>query len=190
MRYLLALICTLAVAFPVAAQDSGFYAGGHIGQATAKDSCDNVAGPGVSCDDEDTAWKILGGYQLNRNLGIEVGYTDLGEVSASGPGGTASVEAKALELVGVGSLPLGERFSVYGKAGVYRGETDATASTALLTGSFSETNNDLTFGVGARYDLTRNIALRAEWQRYADVGGGDIGESDVDVLSVGALFRF
>ena len=186
MRYLLAFICAL-VAVPVVAQDSGFYAGGHIGQSKAKDACDGLAGAGVTCDDKDTAWKILGGYQLNRMLGIELGYTDLGEVSARGPGGTANVESTALELVGVAGFPIGERFSLYGKAGVYRGETDASG-TAI--GSASETNNDLTFGFGARFDLSRNVALRAEWQRYADMGGGAIGEADVDVLSIGALFRF
>jgi len=41
-----------------------------------------------------------------------------------------------------------------------------------------------------RYDFTRNLGVRAEWQKYQDVGGGDIGESDVDVLSIGAIWKF
>jgi hypothetical protein len=27
-------------------------------------------------------------------------------------------------------------------------------------------------------------------KKYSDVGGGEIGEADVDVISVGVIFRF
>ena len=129
MRQLLVLTAASFLAFPAFAQspDSGFYVGGHIGQAEAKDACDGLAA-GVSCDDKDTAWRILGGYQFNRNLAIEGAYTDLGELSASAPGASGSAEANALELTGVGSFPLGNPFSVYGKAGIYRGEVDSRLS--------------------------------------------------------------
>ena len=188
-KLMMAVVLGLASSIALA-QDAGFYAGGHIGQSNFRSSCDGIAGPGVTCDDEDTAWKVLGGYQFNRNLAAEVGYADLGEVSARGPGGTAGAEASALELVGVGMLPLGERFSLYGKAGIYRGEVDGRVDTFALTGGASETNNDITYGVGARFDLTQRVALRAEWQRYPEIGGPDTGEDDIDVLSLGALFRF
>jgi hypothetical protein len=32
--------------------------------------------------------------------------------------------------------------------------------------------------------------VRAEWQRYQDIGGGNIGEGDVDVMSIGLIYRF
>jgi hypothetical protein len=41
-----------------------------------------------------------------------------------------------------------------------------------------------------RFDFLRNLAVRAEWQRYSDVGSSDIGEADIDVLSLGLLFTF
>jgi OOP family OmpA-OmpF porin len=188
MRLLLSAVLLLVSAIAIA-QDARPYAGLQIGQAKAKSSCDDVTGPGVSCDDTDTAWRIFGGYQFNRNFALELGYADFGEVRASGPGGTVSAEATAFDLVGVGLLPIVDRFSIYGKLGLYRAETEARANTALLTGTFEEKNNDLTFGFGARYDLG-NVGLFAQWQRYVDVGGGDIGEDDVDVISLGALFRF
>lgn len=31
---------------------------------------------------------------------------------------------------------------------------------------------------------------RAEWQRYSNLGGGKLVETDVDVLSVGFFFSF
>lgn len=168
-----------------------FYLGGHIGEATAKGACDDFSGAsGVSCSDSDTSWKILAGYQINRNFAAELGYIDLGEVKASGPGGTASIKSQAFDLVGVGILPLGDRFSVYGKLGIYHATSDAQARTVLLNADASDDATDLTFGFGASFDITRQFALRGEWQRYTDVGGSDIGKADVDVFSVGALWRF
>jgi hypothetical protein len=43
-----------------------FYVGGHLGQAKAKSACDGISGGGITCDDTDTSWKILGGYQFNK----------------------------------------------------------------------------------------------------------------------------
>ena len=170
-------------------QDRGWYAGASIGQSEVQDFCDGIPG----CDGKDSAWKIFGGYQVNRNFAIELGYTDLGEatVNVSGPGGNlnASVESSAWELVGIGSLPVANRFSVYGKLGLYRGEVEGRGAGTVLgvPVNFNEDDSgtDLTFGIGAKFDLTRNLALRGEWQRYNDFSGADI-----DVLSVGLVVRF
>ncbi len=167
--------------------DTGWYAGLSIGQSSASDACNGVSGPGVSCDDKDTAFKIFGGYQINRNFGVELGYADLGEVSASGGGVTASIETTAFELVGVGSYPINNQFSVYGKLGFYRADSKGRSNVGV---SADETNTDLTLGVGVQYNFTRNLGVRGEWQRYSSVGGGDIGDSDVDVLSVGVVYKF
>jgi OOP family OmpA-OmpF porin len=178
-------------------QDAGIYVGASIGQSKAKEFCDDPPG-GFSCDDNDTAWKVLAGYQFNRHLGAEAGYTDLGEFGASGVLGgvsvTGTVGVTAFELVGVGSFPVMDRFSLYGKLGFYRAETEqnvtGTLGTVTITENTTEKNTDLTFAFGARFDITRNLGIRAEWQRYLDVGGDDVGEDDVDLLSVGLIYRF
>jgi hypothetical protein len=41
-----------------------------------------------------------------------------------------------------------------------------------------------------QYDLTKQVGPRGEWQRYNKMGGGSIAETNVDVLSVGVLYRF
>lgn len=185
-----------AAALPAWSQDSGAYLGASIGQARAKEFCDDSGG--LSCDDKDTAWKVFGGYQFNRHFAVEVGYADLGEVGASGVVSGVSVsgniEATAFELMAVGSIPVRDRLSVYGKVGLYRAETErslsGTLGTISVTDNDKETNTDLTFAFGVKFDITRNLGVRAEWQRYLDVGGGDIGEDDIDVLSVGLVYRF
>lgn len=165
------LAAALAMAGPAAAQ---FYIGATIGQAEFKEGC---LGTG-ECDDADTAWRILGGYQFNKFFAGELGYYDFGEASS----GTAKLEAEAFELVAVGSLYLTDRFSVYGKLGGYQG--------TLKGGGVDEDSTDLTYGIGARWDFTKRLGVRAEWQRYESLGGGALVETDVDVLSIGLIFSF
>ena len=170
-------IGTLAFAGTVSAQTPGLssvYIGGTLGQSEYKDGCTGVA----SCDEKDTAWRLLAGYQFNRYFAAELGYHDLGSVSAPG----ASVDGTAWELVGLGAYPVFEKVSLYGKLGVYRGELEAPAA--------KETNSDLTYGIGLQYDVLKSLGVRGEWQRYSKLGGGAIGETDVDVLSAGVVYRF
>jgi len=178
----------MMIAAPAVAQDQGFYAGLTLGQSKQKDACDGLGG-GVSCDDNDTAWRILGGYQFNKHLAVELGYTDVGEVSASAGTARASIEAKIWELVAVGSWPFTPNFSAYGKLGMYRGDTDFTTNIPGFSNE-SESNSDLTYGLGVRWDFTKNLGVRAEYQIYKDVGGGNIGEGDVDVISIGVIWKF
>ena len=184
----LALAAGTSVAPPAAAQDlHRFYAGASIGQTTASDGCSGIILPGITCNDSDTAWRILGGYQIDRNFAVELGYHDFGKVKAAGFGVNGEVTANVWELVAVGTLPLRNRFSVYGKLGGYRGDTQLRSNAGF---SGSDTNTDITFGAGARYDFSPQIVLRAEYQAYQSVGGSTVGSSDFDVISVGALFKF
>ena len=167
--------------------ETGWYLGGNIGQSKVKDGCSGLGGTGISCDDKDTAFKILGGYNINRNFAAELGYTDFGKAKASGLGLTDEFKATAWELSGIGSYPVANQFSVFGRLGLYF--ADAKENTNFV-GNFKHTNNDLTYGFGVRYDFSREVGVRGEWQRYSKVGGGDIGKSDVDVISVGVVWNF
>jgi OOP family OmpA-OmpF porin len=185
---ILALAAGTSVPIPAAAQDlHRFYAGGSIGQTTASDGCSGIILPGITCNDSDTAWRIFGGYRIDPNFSVELGYQDLGQVRATGFGVNGDVTANVWELDVVGTLPLKNRFSVYGKLGGYRGETELRSNAGF---SGSDTNTDFTFGVGGRYDYSPQVAFRAEYQSYQSVGGGSVGQSDFDVISVGALFNF
>ena len=191
---ILGLAAAVAFTGPAFAQDAGFYIGGALGQSSFDVECAGT----TSCDDSDSSWKIFGGYQFNKHFAVEFGYADLGETTASVPVPPFNVniafESTVWDLVAVGSLPIGDRFSIFGKVGLYMADTEVNGSAAGL-GSLSESddNTDLTYGIGARYDFTRNLGVRLEWQRYQDVGG-DFGgatlESDVDVMSVAVIWKF
>ena len=162
-------IVGLAVTLPAAAQSARdedtphFYGGGSVGRN----------------DNSEFSWSLFGGYQASRWLGVEFGYRDLGRQTVGG----TTADASAWELLGIGRLPLFDRFSAYGKLGGYLGRTHG--------GGINENNTDLTYGVGLEYGLTRNIAARAEWQKYRDLGGGGFGaKNDLDVASLAVIYRF
>jgi len=184
-----AAVPTLAMAQAKGNADLGFYAGASIGQS--KSDC----GGGSSCDDKDTAYRVFGGYKFHPNIAVEGGYAPLGETSASVGGlGSVTAEANAWDIVGVGSWPLGNNFSILGKLGFYNAEVKLGG---LVSGK--KTTTDLTYGIGGQYDFNRNLGLRLEWNRYSKVKAPDAtsgavavsgGDADIDVLSVGALWRF
>ncbi len=165
--------------------ETGWYLGGGIGQSKAKDGCTTLGVPGFSCDDKDSAYKVFGGYQVNRNFAAELGYSDLGKVKASGPSGSsADIKSNAWDFTAIGAFPLANQFSIFGRLGFYRGEGKLGG---VVSGKKDTT--DVTYGGGLQYDFSRNLGVRGEWQRYSKVkarddASGAEAHSDIDVLGV------
>src|SRR4051794_30953545 len=83
-------------ALPVSAQSNaerGWYVGGNLGHAKAKNIC-SIAPAGVSCDDTSVSWGILGGYKFSRNFAGELGWGRIASVGLSGAG-TSDVDVNA-----------------------------------------------------------------------------------------------
>lgn len=176
---------------PALSQDASWFVGLGIGYMKTGDECPATAAPGANCEDEDTTWRIFGGYQFNPYLGVELGLVDLGDRSTAVSGlGPAIAKFRIFELTLVGTVPVSQRTSVYAKAGIF--QWDADFEFPAGAGGFADANgNDYTYGLGVKRQLTRNAALRLEWQRYDDVGDpGTTGKFKVDVFGVGALFGF
>ncbi|HEY2336440.1 MAG TPA: outer membrane beta-barrel protein [Burkholderiales bacterium] len=174
--------------------DSGWLVGGSIGQSKFKTDCS-----GASCDDTDTAFRVFGGYMFNKNWGAELGYADLGKLTATGTvtgvSVTADRKSTAWDLVAVGMLPFAEKFNGYAKVGMYMADTKlsgtASAFGATASSSSSKSNSDLTYTLGLGYDFNKNLGVRAEWQKYSKVGSDDVGgKGDIDVYGVGVVYRF
>ena len=187
MKRLFVLIAVAALAGAAHAADPGPYAGVSGGSSTVKGFCDGAAAAGVTCDDSGSSFRIFGGYQANPNVAFELGYADLGKVSGSIAGLTASVSASAFDVSALFGIPLGDKAQIFTRLGVYHASGDLDSNFGL-SGSGSST--DLTVGVGFRFDVSKDVALRAEWQRYSAVGDDAIGRSDVDVIGGGVLFKF
>lgn len=132
-----------------------FYVGAEVGQADTG-------------DEDDIGYKILGGYQFHRNFAAEVGYGLLFDKN--------DVEITALELVGVGMWPIGNNFSLLAKLGFANWEVDSRFG--------SQDGTDITWAVGAQFDLARNLGLRATWQRY------ETDPEETDFFNIGVVWKF
>jgi OOP family OmpA-OmpF porin len=169
------------------AQETGFYVGGSIGQAKAKDLCDAPA-PFVvtSCDEKATGWKAFAGYRFHRHFAIEGTYigTDHFSVGATFLGVPVSVKADAqsLGIAALGIAPIGDRFSLFGKLGILRTEAEAAASVLGQRRTLGDKGTGAHYGVGAIYHLTRNWGLRGEWERAR--------KGDFDLLTIGVQYGF
>ena len=174
----LVFAAALALAAPlVQAQEAGWYGGIDIGRSRL--DADNLT------DRHDTAIGLGAGYRLNRNFAIEGDYADLGDFTHSAGGAEDTASAKALSLSAIGLLPVWDRLSVYGKAGVARTEVKVSSPTDA-----SDSGNGLLLGAGLSYDVNREIFARAGWDRYAHVGSDATGKGDIDLYSVGIGYRF
>jgi OOP family OmpA-OmpF porin len=200
-----ALFCTTR---PAMAQ-AGWYAGLTIGSSNTTINADVVAVTGATAtnlvkDERDPGVKVLAGYRFNAYFALEGGFAWLGEfqatnnVTAPTTGAlNADIRVIGLFLDAVGMLPVGEHFAAFAKVGVFGSETRTFRSTSGtvtpapgLTTNASTDEANLKFGLGAQYNFAKNATLRLEWERYMDVGNANTGELDIDLYSVGLLFRF
>src|SRR5215213_1030749 len=156
MGIALSLGCTAA-----GAQDRGWYLGGGLGRLDAKNACDGSTSAG--CDGSVGIGKGFGGYQFNRNFAIEGALLIAAEFEVV----SATTRVGIVEASAVGILPLTERFSLFGKAGLYRAQVDINAG--LFFAAQRRTSDGLMAGLGGSVDFNRRLTGRLEWQRYHDV---------------------
>ena len=204
----LGLAILAAIASPSAfADETGGYIGGNFGRTTATIDdpriTSSLAARGftvtsIADDDRDTGYKIFGGYRLNRNFAIEGGYFNLGKfgyVATTLPPGTLTgrIKLQGVNLDLVGSVPIGEKFSVFGRVGViYTQARDTFVGTGfvnVLVPNPRKNGTNYKFGAGLQYDFTESLSMRAEAERYRiDDAVGNKG--DIDLLSLGLVYRF
>lgn len=189
------------------AEDAGWYAGASIGQSMAEIDDDRInrsllasgfTATTISDDDKDIGYKLFGGYQFNRNFSLEGGYFDLGKMgftATTTPAGTlqGNIKLNGLNVDAVGLLPLTEKFSLLGRAGLNYAEAkdsfSGTGAVGVANPSASKRDLNYKVGVGAQYDFTRSFGMRAEAERYR-INDAVGNEGDVDLLSLGVVYRF
>lgn len=186
---------------------TGWYAGLNLGQSRASIDEDRIANSltaqgftqtQIRKDTRDLGFKLFGGYQFNRHFALEGGYFDLGQFGFTAdtqPPGSLSGEAKfkGVNLDALGILPLTEKFSAFGRAGIQYAETKTAfqGSGAVLITDPARQQKAANYkvGVGLEYALTQQLGLRAELERYRvkDAVGN---QGDVDLASLGVVYRF
>jgi hypothetical protein len=139
---------------------------------------------------ESTGFKVFGGYQFHRNLGVEVAFVDLGEAEYQGsfngvPIANGKLKVNGLNFAALGRLPLGQSFALFAKAGVFVWEAEAKDTAAGVPFTTKTDGTGGSFGIGASYDVARNIALRVEAEVFG-IGDGD----KASLISLGFALNF
>lgn len=210
MKNALTLLTVALAAFSIPSH-AQWYAGGSIGQTKGSLSAggqnDQLIGLGfddasTSFDDKDTSYRVYGGYRFHRNFAAEIAYVDLGRFelrSTVVPAGTLTnrIRSSGAELSVLGLLPLGDRWTVFGRVGVLAARTKASYSgdgSVFVNegeGEQSQRSSGLVYGIGAMVDLTPRFGLRAEWNEFRKLGDELTGgEFDTRVVSAGLQYRF
>lgn len=182
-------LCFAVTSVAFAADEGGFVEGS-IGSTTF----DIANTSGFTLNKTSSSWSVMAGYMANKYIGVEAGYLDLGKasgsISATGSAivsgqlfvGTANLsfnaDSKGWLLGARGNLPINDQFSLNGRIGQYMWTVDtrATASVAgtlggaaIAAGSTATkrfSNSDLYYGVGAKYNISKQLAVGLGYSNF------------------------
>ena len=214
-RVVAALVAAGAVAAAgigdaMAADTSGWYGDIGVGRSHSKidgGAVDTVLGnqgltSSSSADANKNAWKFDVGYQFHPNFALELGYVDLGKAqwnstitapNADTLNGEIHTRGTTFDLVAL--APLGQGFSVYGKAGVIRAAVDFSGGssggggTSVAGGSNKSTR--ATYGLGMGYDFMPQLGTKLEWNRYETPGDANTtGKGNLDLVTAALVLKF
>lgn len=190
------LILSLAtcglLAAPAFAQDTtpnGWYVNGNVGTAHYKATVDGLG----SATESDTAFILNAGYRDANILGYELGYTNLGNVSAHDDAGNhAKLSGDGWTLGLSTHLNPTDHWYISARGGMFLWKLKAKATiddgTGPVTYRDSQQSLDWYAGVGTGYDINRHWSVGANFDYYKISGTGyDVGTK---LFSVSAEYRF
>ena len=191
------LACSL-LAFSAAATAEADKTGrGYVGAGYTMLTVSPEGGPDLDL----SALGVRGGYYFNKYFSVEgrlafgVGDDSVSEVVDIGAGPeTATLTFDldySLGVYAVGHIPLTDQFQLYGLVGFTQHEITVGASIPSL-GSDSEgfDDSDLSFGVGAEFDMTKNLSLGVEYVSYFTDGDIEGLKYDTDGLGITLNYIF
>ncbi|MBX3705481.1 MAG: outer membrane beta-barrel protein [Pseudomonadales bacterium] len=191
-----AIVALIACGMIPQAALASWFIGGGIGESKVTDYRCTDCPPITSVDDTDTALALFSGYTFYSYFGAALEYVDLGELNARGPAPvTDRNEHSGWSILALTSYPIGERFEVYAKAGIFLWDQKVSYQDPGFGGDKSFDGTDATFGAGfGVYFGPRNaFGVQLEWRRFKDVGTNDpeFGhKSDIDLAMVNFVYRF
>ena len=133
---IVALLSTAVMSSAAFAAAPGFYAAADLGQVSYSNA--NGGPTGTTAFPNPTGIRLAGGYHYNANLAVEVGYAIIGDsiINTTIVGaGTAkeTIKASSLQLFAVGTFPINDAFSVFGKLGVANDKIDYTITSNIFS---------------------------------------------------------
>lgn len=163
------------------------YATFATGQSQHVDGCSGVSSS-WSCDESDTAFKLVGGYTFAEGLGLELGFLDFGRNKLSGFGAAASVQVSALTVGVALKGNFTPDFAAHMRLGVASVKAEGKATSGFYNYSASETKAQPYFGFGLSYAFSKALAIEAG----ADFSKAELegGTTDVRAFTIGLRVSF
>ena len=159
---------------------------GYVGFNAGRSDFSLSNGTGIFASDKhDTAYNIYAGSYFSSNFGLELGYTDFGNVSRAG----GNTKAKGVNLSLVGKFPLSNAFNLLGKLGTTYGRTSVSSAPGSGVASGSENGFGVSYGVGAEYAFNPNWSAVLQYDEHKlKFAGGD--RDRISATTVGVRYRF
>lgn len=163
------------------------YLGATVGQAKWNVDCSGT----TSCKSTDTAFKLLGGYDLTPNVSLEASYFSLGKTTASIGGINGEIKGSGIDFSGVVKTDASSGFSGFAKLGVAYVKGEEIDSAAGRSSSTSKNSAQPVAGLGLLYEVSSNVHLRFELEsRKVKIDDSGSGSGNVRNFSIGAQVRF
>lgn len=157
-----------------------------LGNSSAPNACKSpwtlLADPGFECTEGYQVFRFAYNYNFTPAWGVEFSVGDISNSKGSGTiaGGdpyTFQMKTTGVSLSGIGSVHVGENFSIFAKAGVARvilkenirkitaGSTfNGISLNGVGTTDYEE--NALTYGLGIQYDFDETFGIRVQYESF------------------------
>lgn len=205
----LPLIVFLLSSTVARADDNSFYMGIAGGSAQVEGETVQEFGvlPGQSLNDDTDSYGVYAGYKLNDYFGFELEYMDLDDARKTylldpdvvyivAPNDTITTNIQGIKLSSLFEYPFTDGFGIYGKLGMARVtmENDLFIGAAgpgqnLSAYSSSDSEVQIIYGAGLRFELVDRLNLKIEWEKFNANSPTQTAtpnlETDVDVTLIG-----
>ena len=197
----IALVAMLSavVATPALADNTGSFYGavdlGSVSLGNIPSQFGNTSFPNPS------AFRLAGGFNITPMFAVEAGYAMIGDSKITTTQGALSVtetfKTSSLQVAGVANYAINDTFGVFGKLGFANTKIDYTAipgvNTVITAGTTaaSGSKTNLTFGLGAQYNINKQFAIRAQYEDFGKVKlGNATNDIGITMMSVGGVYTF
>ena len=162
--------------------ERGFW--GHAGVSFGQSKLlDESCPAGFACDDKDQAFRAFAGGRFNNIFGLEFGAMNFGKFQ----GGGGEIDGWGGDIAVLLGIPIGANSAIFGKAGVIYARTEVSAAApGAATGK--ERGWGGRYGIAGQLGLTKEWALRADYDRYEIAAPGD--HRDLETLMLGVQYTF
>jgi hypothetical protein len=160
-----------------------------------------------STDDSDLGYQAAFGYRFNRHLAAELTLLQLGEMVSTARGeldfGTGfqpsstelAFKAGGPMVSALGILPISDRLEFFGRVGYLFASSRRELRARIgdergNLGSGRGNSQDLILGAGFSVHFGQVYSLRVEYLRIGEVGDGDSGSEEANMIGAGLVVRF